>query len=94
MGLPTFPSAFFPLFTSSKRAWLSSARRKVGESNLMMCRSHLHSFWHDDPADPEAGRGQRGMDFTGFHRKTKGFNQQEKWDSSFFLTHQACNING
>ena len=67
MGLPTFPSAFFPLFTSSKRAWLSSARRKVGESNLMMCRSHLHSFWHDDPADPEAGRAKGGwisLDFT------------------------------
>ena len=29
-------------------------RREVPGSGMMMSRSHLHSFWHDDPADPEA----------------------------------------
>lgn len=43
---------------SEKRGFFDYAtRRKVGESNLMMCRSHLHSFWHDDPADPEVRKG-------------------------------------
>eukprot|EP00933_Yihiella_yeosuensis_P072348 TRINITY_DN80723_c0_g1_i1.p1 TRINITY_DN80723_c0_g1~~TRINITY_DN80723_c0_g1_i1.p1 ORF type:complete len:694 (+),score=146.44 TRINITY_DN80723_c0_g1_i1:108-2084(+) len=30
-----------------------STRKKVPDSNLMMCRSHLHSFWHDDVGDPD-----------------------------------------
>eukprot|EP00931_Biecheleriopsis_adriatica_P074991 TRINITY_DN48955_c0_g1_i1.p1 TRINITY_DN48955_c0_g1~~TRINITY_DN48955_c0_g1_i1.p1 ORF type:complete len:884 (+),score=155.10 TRINITY_DN48955_c0_g1_i1:130-2652(+) len=30
-----------------------ATRKKVPESSLVMCRSHVHSFWHDDPADPE-----------------------------------------
>lgn len=30
-----------------------TTRKRVPNSRLMMCRSHLHSFWHDDPADPE-----------------------------------------
>jgi len=28
-------------------------RRPVPGTELKMCRSHLHSFWHDDLADPE-----------------------------------------
>ena len=30
------------------------SRRQVPQSDLMMSRSHLHCFWHDDPADPQA----------------------------------------
>ncbi|CAE7747607.1 ACP5 [Symbiodinium pilosum] len=28
-------------------------RRPVPGTSLKMCRSHVHSFWHDDPANPE-----------------------------------------
>ncbi|CAE6955900.1 ACP5 [Symbiodinium natans] len=30
-----------------------TTRRRVPGTSLMMCRSHVHSFWHDDPAIPE-----------------------------------------
>ncbi|CAJ1395980.1 unnamed protein product [Effrenium voratum] len=37
-----------------KRGFFDFAtRREVPGTSLMMCRSHLHSFWHDDPADPK-----------------------------------------
>jgi len=37
-----------------KRGFFDFAtRRQVPQSDLMMSRSHLHSFWHDDPADPQ-----------------------------------------
>ena len=29
-------------------------RRSVPGTSLVMCRSYVHSFWHDDPAKPEA----------------------------------------
>eukprot|EP00440_Ansanella_granifera_P052809 gb/GFBE01057259.1/.p1 GENE.gb/GFBE01057259.1/~~gb/GFBE01057259.1/.p1 ORF type:complete len:855 (+),score=207.07 gb/GFBE01057259.1/:1-2565(+) len=39
---------------SEKRGFFDFAtRKKVPGSSLTMCRSHMHSFWHDDPADPK-----------------------------------------
>ncbi|CAK9036936.1 unnamed protein product [Durusdinium trenchii] len=39
---------------AEKRGFFDFAtRRPVQGSEIMMSRSHLHSFWHDDPADPE-----------------------------------------
>ncbi|CAE8695136.1 unnamed protein product [Polarella glacialis] len=39
---------------SEKRGFFDfHTRRKVPDSALTACRSHLHSIWHDDPADPE-----------------------------------------
>eukprot|EP00930_Biecheleria_cincta_P004957 TRINITY_DN105885_c0_g1_i1.p1 TRINITY_DN105885_c0_g1~~TRINITY_DN105885_c0_g1_i1.p1 ORF type:complete len:844 (-),score=166.08 TRINITY_DN105885_c0_g1_i1:208-2739(-) len=38
---------------SEKRGFFDFAsRKKVPGTSLTMCRSHVHSFWHDDVADP------------------------------------------
>lgn len=43
-----------------------ASRKKVPGTSLTMCRSHVHSFWHDDVADP-AVRAQFDKQFDLFN---------------------------